>query len=112
MARKEDIFSMSIRGPQGTYVNPNGYVFETLTVYQAESLTLIGSPSTEFSWFPGYAWTICQCACCDSHIGWKFTAMNDKKLQPEFFWGIKRSSIELGLRTYTAENIDSFIAVI
>ena len=105
---------MSIRGPQGTYVNPNGYVCETISVYAAESLTLFGTPSTEFSWFPGYAWTICQCACCNSHIGWKFTAMNDKKLQPEFFWGIKRMSNELGLRTSTPENSsnDSFIAVI
>lgn len=112
ISRKEDIFSMSIRGPQGTYVNPNGYVYETLTVYKAESLTLVGMSSSEFSWFPGYAWTICQCACCDSHIGWKFTAMNDKKLQPEFFWGIKRSSIEFGLRTSTNDNNNPFVAVI
>lgn len=36
------------------YVNPHGYVHETLTVYKASNLNLIGRPSTEHSWFPGY----------------------------------------------------------
>lgn len=35
------------------YVNPHGYVHETLTVYKACNLNLMGRPSTEHSWFPG-----------------------------------------------------------
>ena len=35
------------------YVNPHGYVHETLTVCKASNLSLVGRPSTEHSWFPG-----------------------------------------------------------
>lgn len=35
------------------YVNPHGYIHETLTVYKASNLSLSGRPSTEHSWFPG-----------------------------------------------------------
>ncbi len=73
-------------------MNPGGYVHETLTLYSARRLYLVGSPSTEFSWFPGYSWTIAQCRGCHSHMGWKFTAC-DKKLHPKKFWGISRQNI-------------------
>ncbi|XP_070558131.1 protein cereblon-like isoform X2 [Ptychodera flava] len=92
IAKKSDVFSMSLDGPMAAYVNPGGYVHETLTCYRAQGLNLIGRPSTENSWFPGYAWTICQCRGCASHMGWKFTS-HKKKLKPEKFWGICRSSL-------------------
>ena len=98
LCRKDDVFAMSVQGPQGTYVNPTGYLHETITVYKAESLVLHGRPSTEYSWFPGYAWSICYCARCEEHIGWKFTTTTDKSLKPEFFWGLTRKQIELGFR--------------
>lgn len=104
ICHKDDVFSMSIQGPQGTYVNPSGCVHETLTVMKAESLVLHGRPSTEASWFPGFAWTICSCSNCSAHIGWRFTATN-KKLLPEVFYGISRSNLELGLKT-DVENVD------
>ncbi|GAB5568239.1 protein cereblon isoform X3 [Prionailurus iriomotensis] len=50
---KNEIFSLSLCGPMAAYVNPHGYVHETLTVYKACNLNLIGRPSTEHSWFPG-----------------------------------------------------------
>ena len=53
IANKKDVFSMSLEGPMGAYVNPGGYVHETLTVYKAQGLNLIGRASTENSWFPG-----------------------------------------------------------
>ena len=90
---QQNIFSMSKEGPQGAFVNPNGHVHETLTLYKAKSLRLVGQPSTEYSWFPGYAWTITECLGCWNHIGWKFTATNSK-LRPEKFYGFSRRSIE------------------
>lgn len=54
IAKQEDIFSMSSEGPQGAYVNPGGYVHETLTLYKTKNLNLVGESSTQYSWFPGY----------------------------------------------------------
>ena len=45
---------MSSEGPQGAYVNPGGYVHETLTLYKTKNLNLVGESSTQYSWFPGY----------------------------------------------------------
>lgn len=46
--------SMSLTGLMGAYVNPGGYVHETVTFHKAKGLRLRGPPSTEHSWFPGY----------------------------------------------------------
>ncbi|KAJ8370541.1 hypothetical protein SKAU_G00105690 [Synaphobranchus kaupii] len=89
---KKEIFSLSLYGPMAAYVNPHGYVHETLTVYKASNLNLVGRPSTLHSWFPGYAWTIAQCRTCSSHIGWKFSATK-KDLSPQRFWGLTRSAL-------------------
>lgn len=89
---KKEIFSLSLYGPMAAYVNPHGYVHETLTVYKANNLSLVGRPSTLHSWFPGYAWTIAQCRICGSHMGWKFTATK-KDLSPPRFWGLTRSAM-------------------
>ncbi|XP_015496659.1 protein cereblon isoform X3 [Parus major] len=89
---KNEIFSLSLCGPMAAYVNPHGYIHETLTVYKACNLSLSGRPSTEHSWFPGYAWTIAQCRICGSHMGWKFTATR-KELSPPKFWGLTRSAL-------------------
>ncbi|KAM4721659.1 protein cereblon [Rhinophrynus dorsalis] len=90
---KNEIFSLSLCGPMAAYVNPHGYVHETLTVYKAFNLSLVGRPSTENTWFPGFAWTIAQCRVCGSHMGWKFTAVR-KDLSPQRFWGITRSALQ------------------
>ncbi|XP_069062458.1 protein cereblon isoform X1 [Pleurodeles waltl] len=89
---KNEIFSLSLCGPMAAYVNPHGFVHETLTVYKGSNLNLIGRPSTEHSWFPGYAWTIAQCRVCGSHMGWKFTATK-KDMSPQKFWGLTRSAL-------------------
>lgn len=51
-----DIFAMSTEGPQGTYVNPNGFIHETLTVHSVRDMITRGFPSTEASWFQGLVW--------------------------------------------------------
>ncbi|XP_064399494.1 protein cereblon-like isoform X3 [Halichondria panicea] len=50
---KEDIFSMSVDGPLAAYVNPGGYVHDTLTLTKAVHLNVQGGPSSDHSWFPG-----------------------------------------------------------
>uniref|UniRef100_A0A8C5R5R2 Protein cereblon n=1 Tax=Leptobrachium leishanense TaxID=445787 RepID=A0A8C5R5R2_9ANUR len=90
---KNEIFSLSLCGPMAAYVNPHGYVHETLTVYKASNLTLVGRASTENTWFPGFAWTIAQCNVCGSHVGWKFSAVR-KDLSPQRFWGLTRTALQ------------------
>jgi cereblon len=92
IAKRSDIAAMSTDGPLGAYVNPHGCVHETITVSKATGLALSGFPSTVHSWFPGYSWTIANCAACESHIGWLFRATK-KNLQPRSFWGIRSSQI-------------------
>jgi hypothetical protein len=55
--------------------NPHGFVFEIGCFAKAWGCKGLGPQSTEFSWFPGYAWQIVQCSQCGSHLGWRFTAV-------------------------------------
>ncbi|OQR71659.1 protein cereblon-like [Tropilaelaps mercedesae] len=89
---KEHIISMSRSGAQGTFVNQMGYVHNLLTVGEVDSIRYQGSQEETYSWFPGYAWTIAQCANCNTHIGWRFDTV--KNLKPATFWGLSRQSIE------------------
>lgn len=47
------VFAMSKEGIQSNYVNPGGTVYEIVTVLSAANCKLAGSPSRQFSWFPG-----------------------------------------------------------
>ncbi|KXZ45021.1 hypothetical protein GPECTOR_59g628 [Gonium pectorale] len=58
----------------------------------ARGLRYWGRPETEHSWFPGYAWTIANCAACGQHMGWRFTAVAPG-LQPAVFWGLRRAAV-------------------
>ena len=53
IAQQNNVFPMSKDGVQSNYCNPGGYVYETVTVSKATNFNLIGSPSAQFSWFPG-----------------------------------------------------------
>lgn len=97
IADKKDVFSMAREGPLGMYVNPGGYIHEMITVYKADGLKTAGGPSTENTWFQGFAWTVVQCKYCTAHIGWKFTALS-RGLVPQKFWGVCRSAILPGIR--------------
>lgn len=76
------------------YCNPAGYIHETLTVHKVHenAARIVDRPSTEFSWFPGYAWQITVCKNCSSHIGWKFIAVT-KNLKPKTFFGLSCKSL-------------------
>ncbi|XP_034232877.1 protein cereblon isoform X2 [Thrips palmi] len=97
VAHQQDVFSMSVEGMQGTYCNVYGYVYETVTIHKATGLRLQNAPpSTEFSWFPGYAWTVAACSRCRKHMGWHFTATSPD-MKPRGFWGLCRRALEAKL---------------
>ena len=79
-----ELVAMSQEGASGMYVNPHGIVHDMITVEGVKGgrVRLEGEPETAHSWFPGYAWTVCRCARCDSHLGWRFTPAGDPRL-----WG-------------------------
>ncbi|KAE8718872.1 exosome complex component RRP43-like [Hibiscus syriacus] len=97
IARRSDMLVMSADGPLGAYVNSYGYVHEVMTFRKAKGLALRGRPHKEYSWFPGYAWTIINCMTCETQMGWLFTATN-KKLKPKSFWGIRGCSVTNEMR--------------
>ncbi|XP_065849740.1 uncharacterized protein [Euphorbia lathyris] len=92
IARRSDMLVMSSEGPLGAYVNSHGFVHEIMTFYTANGLALIGRAVKEYSWFPGYAWTITECGNCESQMGWLFTATK-KKLKPQSFWAIRSCQV-------------------
>ncbi|KAH1011140.1 hypothetical protein HUJ04_000569 [Dendroctonus ponderosae] len=86
------IFAMSKDGLQSNYVNPGGFVYEIITVSCANNIRLAGDASRQFSWFPGYAWTVIECINCNNHIGWQFTSNN---LTPKKFFGLAHTGIRI-----------------
>ena len=66
-----------------TFINPHGMLFRVGCFYQATGCGVVGSPSSEFSWFAGFAWQIAFCRECQTHLGWLFS--NDQGHQ---FYGL------------------------
>ncbi|XP_058825087.1 protein cereblon-like [Topomyia yanbarensis] len=51
--------------------NTLGIRFKIIVVQQAYCAK-VDSWSTIHSWFPGYAWKLCVCPKCRTHLGWMF----------------------------------------
>lgn len=107
IASYADIFAMAKGNVNANYCNPAGYIHETLTVKKTSenAARLVDRPSTDFSWFPEYAWQIAQCKVCSSHIGWKFIAVT-KNLAPKSFFGLSCKSLVVAPKeTTVTDNI-------
>ncbi|RZB40108.1 cereblon [Asbolus verrucosus] len=102
IAQQNDVFPMSKDGVQSNYCNPGGYVYETVTVSEATNFNLVGPPSAQFSWFPGYSWTIMQCKMCSSHLGWKFSSVS---LKPDSFYGLAKSGFDVKIVDEGSDNL-------
>ncbi|KAM3958326.1 protein cereblon isoform 1-T1 [Aphomia sociella] len=93
IARREHIFAMSSEGVHSNYTNLGGFMHDIVTVSRAAHTLLSGSASAEYSWFPGYAWTIACCAGCMAHVGWRFDALK-RNLRPQRFYGLCRNYVQ------------------
>lgn len=58
-------------------INPHGIAFHIGCFRAAPGCSAIGAATTEFTWFPGYAWRIALCANCRAHLGWYFQSQDD-----------------------------------
>ncbi len=55
-----------------TFANPAGHVFEIGCFSSADGCVRASAPSSEFSWFPGFDWSIGICRNCAIQLGWIF----------------------------------------
>jgi len=66
------------------------------TTINAASVLYDGPPETQDSWFPGYSWQICCCACF-AHLGWRFRRVDlaAPSAGVREFWGLRRDACSL-----------------
>lgn len=57
-------------------INPSGYIWNFGCFLLAPGCIARGNPSTEFAWFPGFAWQIAECRGCHLHLGWLFSSVD------------------------------------
>jgi hypothetical protein len=67
---------------QRTFRNPAAYSFHVLCFSQAEGCVVRGSHTTTDTWFPGTAWALAFCSCCEQHLGWHYLQTSG---EPPFF---------------------------
>lgn len=96
LASTREIFSMSVQGAGGTFVNPGGYVYQIMTLRSVdrERVAIDERRFTQDSWFPGYSWSITSCRTCPNHLGWRFDHV-DESLEPATFFGFRRAALVL-----------------
>ena len=82
---------MSASGTAQTFLNQHGFLHEVVTVRWVQNLAPAGPPTTEFTWYPGYAWEVACCGRCRAHVGWAFGAVSNHR--PARFWALRRDGI-------------------
>ncbi|KAL8504057.1 hypothetical protein ACS0TY_022699 [Phlomoides rotata] len=92
VAKRSDMLVMSSDGPLGAYANPQGFVHEVMTFTRTTEIAVKGHPVKEYSWFPGYAWSIAECITCGTQMGWYFSTTK-KKMRPQAFWGLRSTQV-------------------
>lgn len=55
-----------------TFVNPAGVMFRIGCFSGAGGCLITGIPTTEYTWFPGFAWCYVVCSGCLTHLGWHY----------------------------------------
>jgi len=55
------------------FSNPDGITFRIITFSRTLGCSEAGVPTLEHTWFPGHAWSFCQCDECGHHLGWFYT---------------------------------------
>ncbi len=56
------------------FTNPSGIVYEISCFSSARGCVVLGEPTEEFTWFPGFLWSFAVCSQCRNHLGWFYQA--------------------------------------
>ena len=67
------------------FVNPHGFVFRIGAFERADGCRLHGSPTTDWTWFDGFAWRFAACRGCGEHLGWGYEAADGDRSPAHFF---------------------------
>jgi len=89
------IFTVASERATRVFANPYGHLHEIMTLLYAHSVTVVGPPTTAFTWYPGYAWEVTYCGQCKTHLGWSFGAMAPDA-EPSRFWGLLKKALVQG----------------
>ena len=54
------------------FINPGGVVYRVGCFQSAPGCLVLGVPTREFTWFPGYSWSYAVCSNCNIHMGWSY----------------------------------------
>lgn len=69
---------IAVRGGHVHHVfNPAGLLFVVGCFANVSGCRFEGEPTTECTWFPGYAWRVAVCGRCSAHLGWEFQGRMD-----------------------------------
>jgi hypothetical protein len=60
-----------------TFSNPDGFVFHIGCFATAPGCRAASAPSSDFTWFPGFAWQVATCGGCGEHLGWLFRSAEE-----------------------------------
>ena len=78
--------TLAIEPHEHTFKNPAGHWFNVVCYSDAPGAANVGEPTTEASWFSGYAWSFAICIECKTHLGWWFNG-------PDIFAGLIASRL-------------------
>ncbi len=76
VANERDRFSFDGKD-EFMFSNPEGIHFDIITFSETRGCRQTGMPTLEHTWFPGHAWSYCQCGECGRHLGWYFAGPPD-----------------------------------
>ncbi len=56
------------------FTNPAGLAFRLTSFSEVEGCVVVGEETGEFTFFPGFLWSIALCRGCSTHLGWRYRA--------------------------------------
>jgi hypothetical protein len=69
------------------FTNPGGFTYE-VALFEYADCVLHGPATTEYTWFPGYAWQLALCSNCHVHLGWRYSQVGSAA-----FYGLIRNRL-------------------